>query len=681
MKHLARLIWVFAALFALPAMAREQMSLNDNWLFMKGDVPAAQGIDFQATGWQTVTLPHTFNADDANQGGDKSRGELEGVYYRGPGWYRRQLDITPVAGQRYVLQFDGAALITDVWVNGRNVGHHEGGYAAFRFDITEALKAGNNLIAVRVDNSRVPQVAPLTGDFNVFGGLYRNVSLITTGGVHIDLMDHGGPGVYVTTKSISAAKADIGARILLKNDSEQLAKTTVRTRILDENGRAVASGSQGVSLAAGQALPIEQALIVNRPHLWNGRKDAYLYSVMVEAGNDRISVPLGIRTVAIDADKGFLLNGQPYRIYGANMQQPGRKDKGTAVSDADIDEDMQILDDMGVTALRLAHMQHPQRVYDDADRMGMLLTTEVPLVDEISAGQAFQDNAVQQMRELIAQNYNHPSVALWGLGNEIRHTDPDPNLVLAALQSTAKTMDPTRPTVYAHCCLADDDPVAGHSDVISYNRYFGWYGDTFADMGKWADALHAKYPKRIFGVSEYGAGASILQQEDAPKAVVPQAFWHPEQYQALYHEGNWRELKARPYLWSDFIWVAFDFPSFRRNEGDRPAINDKGLVTEDRQTKKDAYYWYQANWSDKGMVHITSPRDIRKRIRHVKVKVYSNQAEVRLSLNGQPIGAQPAGDHVAIWEIDLKDGDNVVEAFAGKDLHDRVVWNYEGPKP
>jgi beta-galactosidase len=361
------------------------------------------------------------------------------------------------------------------------------------------------------------------------------------------------------------------------------------------------------------------------------------------------------------------------------MQQPGRKGKGTAVSDADIDEDMKLMDDMGVTALRLAHMQHPQRVYDDADKMGILITTEVPLVDAITAGPAFEDNAVQQMRELIAQNYNHPSVALWGLGNEIRSTMPDANPVLAALQKTAREMDTSRMTVYAHCCLADDDAIAGHSDVISYNRYFGWYGDTFADMGKWSDALHAKYPKRIFGVSEYGAGASILHQEDAPKAVVPQAYWHPEQYQALYHEANWNILKDRPYLWSNFIWVAFDFPSFRRNEGDRPAINDKGLVTEDRQTKKDAYFWYQANWSEKRMVHITSPRDTHKRIRHVRVRVYANMDEVRLSLNGETLGAQKVVDHVAVWAVDLKDGENVVEAFAGKDLHDRVVWNYEGP--
>ena len=667
------------SVLATAAHAHDEQSLDSNWLFKKADVSEAKSPGFRAVDWQAVTLPHTFNAGDANQGGDKSRGEAEGTYYRGPAWYRHDLALTPAAGKHYVLQFDGAALTTDVYVNGESVGHHEGGYARFRFDITSALKAGNNLIAVRVDNTRMPQIAPLTGDFNVFGGLYRNVSLLTTGGVHIDLMDHGGPGVYFTTKTLSAAKADMTARVLVRNDTSAASKVIVKTRIMDAAGKTVATDTKPYQLAANSTSTVDQVLTVKRPHTWSGRKDPYLYKAVVEVGEDSLALPIGIRTATITKDKGFLLNGQPYPIYGANMQQPVRKGRGTAVSSDDIDEDMTIVDEMGVTALRLAHMQHPQRVYEDADRMGILLTTEVPLVDEISPGQAFQDNAVEQMRELITQNYNHPSVAVWGIGNEIRHLDPDPNPVLAALQSTAKSMDKSRVTAYAHCCLADDDPVADHSDVISYNRYFGWYGNTFADMGKWADELHAKYPNRIFGVSEYGAGASILHQEDPPKAVVPQAYWHPEQYQALYHEENWKVLKARPYLWSNFIWVAFDFPSFRRNEGDRPAINDKGLVTEDRQTKKDAYYWYQANWWEKPMLHITSPRDTHKRVRHVTVKVYSNLDEVRLKLNGESLPAQKVTDHMATWQVDLRDGANVVEASAGKDLHDSVTWNYEGP--
>lgn len=663
-----------------PASARERQPLNDGWHFIREDVPGARAADFNDAGWVSVQLPHTYNADDAGAGGDKNRGEQEGVYYRGPAWYRRGLDLTPRPDQRYFLQFDGAALVTDVYVNGQSVGHHEGGYAGFRFDVTHALRPGHNVVAVRVDNSPAAQVAPLTGDFDVFGGLYRGVSLVAADAVHVDLGDHGGPGVYAATRALTPARADIAARILLKNDARAPAHVHVETRIVDAQDKVVARASATRSLAAGEGAPLDLALAVRQPVLWNGRGQGYLYHVVTEvtagASHDRVVVPLGIRTIALDAQRGLLLNGRPYRVYGADMQQPGRMGKGTAVSDADIDEDMHILDDMGVTGLRLAHMQHPQRVYDDADTMGILLTTEVPLVDEMTETPAFRDNIVEQLRELIAQNYDHPSVALWGIGNEIRRGGEGyNNSVLAALQSTAKAMDTTRPTVYAHCCLPDDDAIAGHSDAISYNRYFGWYGNTFADMGKWADDLHKRFPNRVIGISEYGAGASIHQQEDPPKVPNPQGFWHPEQYQALYHEANWRELDARPWIWSDFVWVAFDFPSFRRNEGDRPAINDKGLVTEDRKTKKDAYYWYQANWTAKPMLHITSARDTPKRTRVVTVKIYTNQATARLTLNGADQGTQPVGDRMARWTITLKTGDNLVEASAG-DVHDSVHWAY-----
>jgi beta-galactosidase len=671
----------FAVLTATPATAatRQVTPLMSDWKFVRQDVPQAKDAAFDAAAWQSVSLPHTYNAADAAAGGDKNRGDDEGVYYRGPAWYRHALDITPKPGTRYVLQFDGAALVTDVYVNGKSVGHHEGGYAGFRFDITDALKAGGNVVAVRVDNAHVPQVAPLTGDFNVFGGLYRGVSLIAAPAVHLDLADHGGPGVYVTTTSIGP-KAQLSVKALLKNDSSASTAAKVTVRLVDAAGKTVAQGTASKTLASGQGGTADFNLTVAKPHLWDGRGKGYLYRVITDVSSggdtDSLGVPFGIRTVGF-VDGRFQLNGKPYAIYGANMQQPGRYGKGTAVSNADIDEDMKILDDMGVTALRLAHMQHPQRVYDDADQMGLLLTTEVPLVDEMTETPAFRDNVVEQMRELVAQNYNHPSVALWGIGNEIRRGTPAfNNEVLAALQSTAKGMDAHRPTVYAHCCLADDDAIAKHSDVISYNRYFGWYGDTFADMGKWADALHAKLPGSIIGVSEYGAGASIKHQEDLPKVPNPQGYWHPEQYQALYHEGNWKELKARPWIWSDFIWVAFDFPSFRRNEGDRPAINDKGLVTEDRATKKDAYYWYQANWTDRPMLHINSARDNPKRTRTTTVKIYSNLPEVRLQLNGKDLGAQKVDNHIATWRISLQNGDNVVEASGGKDLKETVHWSY-----
>ena len=660
-----RLILGLLLLIALPVQARQVVSLNGGWRFMPADVAGAEAVAFDSGGWQAIDLPHSYNAADAG----------EADYYRGPAWYRRDLDLTPAPGAHYVLQFDGAALAADVYVDGQKICRHEGGYAAFRCDVTAALVAGHNIIAVRVDNSKAPQIAPLSGDFNVFGGLYRGVSLITVSGAHIDLMDHGGPGVYATTAAMANDRADIRVHELLKNDGPA-SHVAVHTRIVDADGHTVAEALSRQSLAAGQSGTVDAALTVRQPHLWAGRADPYLYHVVVDVGADSVTVPLGIRTVGF-ANGRFLLNGQPYRLYGVAMQHPVRKGEGTAVSDGEIDEDMAIVADLGLTGMRLAHMQHPQRVYDDADRLGILLTTEVPLVDAIDASDAFRDNAVQQMQELIAQNYNHPSVALWGLGNELRDTSQAANAVLAALQTTARAMDPSRPTVYSHCCVADDDPIAQHSDVVSYNRYYGWYGGDAGELGKWADDLHAKMPGGVFGISEYGAGASIRDQEDPPSRPATTSYWHPEQYQAQVHETSWKQIAARPWLWSSFVWVAFDFPSHIRNEGDRAAINDKGLVSEDRQTKKDAYYWYQANWSATPMLHITSARYTGRRVRAATVKVYSNLPEIRLTWNGVDQGTQPVVDHIATWPVTLTDGDNVIEASGGG-LSETVTWHYGG---
>ena len=681
----AGLLAGLAVLAFSAAQAAEVRPLSDGWRFVRNDAAGAEAVGFDDKAWTTVSTPHTYNIADSGIGGAKARGEPEGVYYRGPAWYRLALDHAPKAGQRYVLQFDGAALKADVYLNGQKLGTHEGGYAAFRYDVTETLKAGRNVLAVRVDNARNTRFAPLNGDFNVFGGLYRAVKLVETSDVHVDLGDWGGPGLYGRTEALSAGQAKIAAKVLVRNDRKAASNVQVVTSILDAKGAVAAQAKSSTRLATGQGQAVQQALVLKKPKLWEGRRSRYLYRLRTEVRVDgklvdTAEVPLGVRTVGLDGQGRFLLNGKPYALYGANIQMPTRFGKGPIISDAEIDEDMAIMADMGVTALRLAHMQHPQRVYDEADRLGILLTTEVPLIDDIDPSDAFRENLVQQMRELIAQNVNHPSVALWGIGNELRTTGEAPNKLLAALQSTAKALDPSRPTTYAHCCLKDDDPVAQHSDTVSYNRYFGWYWTESKDIGPWADELHGRLPKRPIGVSEYGAGASILHQEDPVlRRPVADGYWHPEQWQTGFHEVHWRELKKREYLWSNFIWVGFDFPSFKRNEGDRPAINDKGLVTEDRKVRKDAYYWYQANWSQVPMLHITSSRDVAKRIARTKVKVYSNQPSVRLRLNGGDWATVPVEDHIALWEIDLAKGENVVEATTqagGKTLSDSVRWTY-----
>jgi len=681
----AGLLAGLAVLAFSAAQAAEVKPLSDGWRFVRSDAAGAEAVDFDDKAWTSVSTPHTYNIADSGIGGAKARGEPEGAYYRGPAWYRLALDHAPKPGQRYVLQFDGAALKADVYLNGTRLGTHEGGYAAFRYDVTEALKTGRNMLAVRVDNARNTRFAPLNGDFNVFGGLYRAVKLVETSDVHVDLSDWGGPGVYARTEALAVGQAKVAAKVLVRNDRKAAASVQVVTTILDAKGAVAAKAKSSASLAAGQSEAVPQALVLKKPKLWEGRRSPYLYRLRTEVRVDgklvdTAEVPLGVRTVGLDGEGRFLLNGKPYALYGANIQMPTRFGKGPIISDAEIDEDMAIMAEMGVTALRLAHMQHPQRVYDEADRLGILLTTEVPLIDDIDPSDAFRENLVQQMRELIAQNVNHPSVALWGIGNELRASGEAPNKLLAALQSTAKELDPSRPTTYAHCCLKDDDPIAQHSDTVSYNRYFGWYWTESKDIGPWADDLHARLPKRPIGVSEYGAGASILHQEDpVMRRPVADGYWHPEQWQTAFHEVHWRELKKRPFLWSNFIWVGFDFPSFKRNEGDRPAINDKGLVTEDRKVRKDAYYWYQANWSEVPMLHITSRRDVNKRTKHVKVKVYSNQPAVRLRLNGGDWASVPVEDHIALWEIDLATGENLVEAetqAGGKALSDSVRWTY-----
>jgi beta-galactosidase len=665
----------------VPVLAASERPLAEGWHFVKSDAAGAEAPAFDDRAWQSVSVPHTYNAQDSGIGGAKARGEPEGVYYRGPAWYRLGFAASPQAGKRYLLNFGGVSLKAEVWLNGRRLGLHKGGYGAFRFDATEALRSGDNVLAVRVDNARDTQIAPLNGDFNVFGGLARAVGLIEEDALAFDRLDHAGPGVQVRTTSLKDREAAVALTAALSNARTSAARFSLDTRVLDAAGKVVARASRTVMLGAGEKTSIEQSLALHNARLWQGVKAPYLYRVVTEIAEsgrviDSASVPLGVRTVAVRKDGTFLLNGAPYPLHGVNLQLPTRFGRGPVVTDAEIDEDLGLFAEMGATGLRLAHMQHPSRVYERADELGLLVLTEVPLIDDHDPSDAFRENLVEQMRELIAQTGNHPSVALWGIGNEIRKSDAASNRILSELQATARALDPTRPTTYAHCCLDDSDPIAQHSDTVSYNRYFGWYWTNSEDIGPWADALHAKMPGRPFGVSEYGAGASVLHQEDpVMKRPESNGYWHPEQYQTDFHIKHWREMKKRPFLWSSFVWVGIDYPSFKRNEGDRPAINDKGLVTEDRKTRKDAWYWYQANWSDTPMLHLASRRDVNKRTQRVVAQAFTNRPEVEMRLNGGAWTKVPVDDHIAAWTVDLAPGSNRVEARAGT-LIDTVTWNW-----
>ena len=651
--------------------SREQVTLSAGWLFAKGDPPGASDPGFDDTAWTRTTLPHTFNAGESG----------EGDYYRGPGWYRRAFEVAAIRpGRRLFVQFDGAALVADVYLNGANVCHHEGGHAAFRCDLTDALVRGANLLAVRVDNSASRVVSPLGGDFTVFGGIYRPVSLIETDGLHFDLLDHGGPGVYARAVAIDASAATISVQAKAVNDGTETRRAPVTVMLLDAAGQEVARSSSTLEIPPQGKRSVTLTMRLASPRLWDGVRDPYLYRVVARIGGqgDEVAVPLGVRSFAFDPEHGFVLNGRPYPMRGVNLMHSARPGKGTAVTDEEIGEDFAIIREMGATGIRLVHFQHSQAAYVEADRLGLPAWTEIGINSEIEDTPAFRANAAQQLRELIAQTYNHPAVVLWGLGNEVYADDPKVARVLRELHEGAKQADPSRPTVYAHCCQADDHPKALVSDVIGFNRYFGWYPDqSGTTIGEWAEGFHTAHPERPFAVSEYGAGASVLHQEDPPRPVVPASGWHPEQFQTHYHETNWLELKDKPYLWGTFVWVMFDLASAGRHEGDRRGINDKGLVTYDRKVRKDAWYWYQAWWSERPMLHITSRRFTERLDPEATVKVYTNADAATLFVNGEAVDTRRAENRIVAWPITLREGANDIQVRAaggGEALADRVTW-------
>jgi beta-galactosidase/beta-glucuronidase len=658
--------WMAAAHAA--ASPRTTVALDGGWEFIKGDEPGALAPAQGA--WTKVTVPHTFNADDATTPNP----------YRGPGWYRRTI-AAPAGHGRVYLEFDGAALSTDVWLNGAHVGRHEGGFARFRFDVTGRLKPGANTLTVRVDNARQPDVAPLGGDYTLYGGLYRSVRLVATSDVHVDMLDAGGPGVYFSTPEVTSTQARLHWRARVANERARAERVVVTARLRDAAGKVVATARQPVALPAHAVVPVELDAVLRAPHLWQGVDDPYLYAsdvTVARAGRtaplDRVDSSVGVRTVRLDPDKGLLLNGRPYRVHGVNVHLTYAPGKGVAVSDADVDSDYRILEDLGVTGLRFAHYQHDEHSYALADRKGFLVWTELPLTSEVGASEAFAANAAQQARELVRQNFNHPSVFVWGLGNEIYKVDDVSGRVLDAMQVLVHEEDASRPTVYANCCAPLDGPQAMHTDAIASNVYFGWYDKEFADLAPFLAANHALRPHTAQALSEYGAGGSSRQQEDPPRRPVAKSDWHPEQYQALYHEAAWRQIEAAPWLWASFVWTGFDFASSGRNEGDGPGVNDKGLVSMDRQVRKDAYYWYQANWSKTPMVVITSRRAVRRTHADTEVKVYSNQPAVRLRVNGVDLGERAADGHIARWRVHLAPGANRIEAAAGA-LSDQVEWD------
>lgn len=700
---------------------RSSQTLAEGWRFHQGAVAGdVTGDAFDDSGWETVYVPHTWNRVGFYRPDPQSHvNRAETVNKaQGLGWYRQRFTVpAALRGKRIWLEFDAASRIASVWLNGKKLGDHAGGFSRFRLDATEALRSGaDNVLVVRTDNSApggkdspTADVLPLTGDFFVHGGLYRPVRLIAVDPIHIELADFGGSGVFATTASANAAAAKIDVRTRVANAGRRAGAVSVVASLIDAEGRTATSARAPLSVAASTTQEAALTLDVAKPHRWQGVADPYLYTLSVDVLDprgrllDRVRQPFGIRTIRIDPDQGLFLNDEHVQLRGVGYHQD-HEGKGWAIDAADVAADVAIMREMGVNAIRLTHYQHGQTIHDLADRYGLLVWDEIPLVSgwtrrgEMEPRAALVDNARQQLHELIRQNGNHPSVVTWGIANEVDFGNsfpafltgfadgraPDPTPLLKTLQDDARAEDPSRPTALATCCegrLFDQGvaipTTAAAADLGGANRYFGWYFGVPGDLGPHLDALHAKRPRQPLSVTEYGAGgATSIHTDDVHGGPIDsRGIIQPEEYESYIHEEAWKTLKARPYLWGTFLWNSFDFATTIRAEGDAQDINTKGLVTYDRAIRKDAYYFYKANWSESPTVHINGRRYVDRAYPVTDVRVYSNAPTTDLLLNGRSLGQRSdCPDRICVWQgVALTTGSNVLVARGGG-VEDRVAW-------
>lgn len=656
---------------------RTSVSLNNDWRFRFSH-------EVNASASRRVDLPHTWNAQDA------LAGKID--YKRGIGNYTKSIHIgDEMKGKRLYVKCEGANSICNLFVNGRHVGEHRGGYSAFVFEITDFVEFGkDNTLLLRVNNGEQLDVMPLVGDFNFYGGLYRDVSLVTTDSTCVSLLDYGSPGVYLRQNSVTDTRADVTADVRLSALSDAPEGVTLKIEVADGDHVIVSREENVVVRPGAVAQPVEVDFAIENPHLWDGRRDPFMYSVditLIKRGKvvDRISQPLGLRYFHTDAEKGFFLNGRHLPLYGVNRHQE-RAGIGNALMPEHHREDVDIMLDMGVNAMRLAHYQQADMMYRLTDSEGVVVWAEIPFVgpggyaDKGFVNQeSFKENGRNQLKELIRQNYNHPSIMFWGLFNELKESGDNPVEYVRELNELAHNEDPTRPTTAAS---NQGGALNFITDNIAWNRYDGWYGSTPATLATWLDAMHGAHPEIRIGISEYGAGASLYHQQEAVVQPAPAGRWHPENWQLKYHIENWRIIKERPFVWGSFVWNMFDFGAAHRTEGDRNGINDKGLVTHDRKDRKDAFYFYRANWNSEPMVYIAGRRAVNRQNPETDVTVFSNSGKVTLYVNGVKVAeAMPDDVNVCTFpEVELSSGSNTIKAVAGKgkqQLVDTCTWNLD----
>ncbi len=630
---------------------RQIISLNRKWAFSKQATSIPTAIDSK---WDFVNIPHSWNAIDGQDG--------DNDYFRGTAYYAKSINKADLpTADRYYLEINGANSSADVYLNGKALAHHDGGYSTWRVDLTDALEA-MNLLVIAVDNAANETVYPQMADFTFYGGIYRDVNLICVNESHFDLDYYGGPGIQITP-TIDGSNANVEVEVFVTNGK---LGQTIRYTIYDAEENVIASSEEPDTKAN---------FVIENVHLWHGRKDPYLYcceAELLENGEviDNVCNRFGCRTFEIHPENGFILNGEEYPLRGVSRHQD-RWGIGNALLPEHHEEDIELICEMGATTIRLAHYQHDQYFYDLCDEKGLVIWAEIPYISKhMPTG---RENTISQMKELIVQNYNHPCIVVWGLSNEITISGSTDDLLENhnILNDLCHEMDKTRLTTIAAVSMCKmEDPYIQIPDVVSYNHYFGWYGGETSMNGPWFDKFHKKFPNIPIGCSEYGCEALDWHTSE------PRQGDYTEEYQAYYHEELIKQLFTRKYMWATHVWNMFDFGADARNEGGENGQNHKGLITFDRKYKKDSFYAYKAWLSDEPFVHLCGKRYVDRVEDTTKVTVYSNLPEVELFANGKSLGKKTAEDHFFRFDVPNV-GETKLVAFAGECKDESTIRKVE----
>lgn len=688
LNHFSKIVF-FIALFSVSTVNAQRITedFNNDWKFFQPrnetlNLNFENGQDFTSPNinrWENIILPHTYNKDDMQR---------DNNFYTGNALYQKKFLISNAQkAKRTFLKFEGVGSVAKLYMNNKFIGEHKGGYSQFVYEVTNSLSYGEeNLLTVIVNNQSRKDVIPINQFlFPIYGGIYRPVSLITTSKTNFVVTDYAAPGIFISQKNVSAKSADIEIQAKLETAEKNIQHAVLQTSIFNKDGKTIAVVKEPVQISPQGTTYVTQNINLKKPHLWDGIRDPYLYTVtskIIINGTDAdlVTQNIGIRTIEVIPGKGFLLNGKHYPMYGVARHQD-EWGYGSALTYEQHKRDMELMKEMGVTTIRLAHYQQAPQMYDLADKYGFLVWAEIPFVNAVSFQE--NDNARQQMTELVKQNYNHPSIYIWGVHNEVysRTKDEQVPVLSRQLSDIAKTIDPYRMTGAVSGYEEVDRQENLTTDIQGINHYFGWYDGKIGDLEDWAQGLEKNFSQYKVMLTEYGADGNIdigAEEVKQPEDVVYGKSF-PENYQTETHIQQWAIIEKHPQIAGSYVWNMFEFAVPMWNRGGVNARNLKGLITFDRKRKKDSFYWYKSNWNPEPMLYLANRRDSIRKNQITKIQAFSNLKAVKILVNGKEYAAKNGvnSKHWVIENILLKKGENTIKAIGRideKEFVDEMIW-------